>query len=106
MARRAFLTLLILAAGAVEARVISYAPYTDRSAVPAVQSRFNRHFVLIEQLSGSAGGAIPEPLPPVFTAGPAQLVLYDSSGIEEPRVIYPQDGSSAPVFGLESSSET
>ena len=87
MRRLVFLVLAI--AAAAEARVISYAPYTDRTAIPAVQNRLNRHFALIEQQPQSFfGGA-----PPVPGSGPAQLVLYDSKGLEEPRVIYPQDGS-------------
>jgi hypothetical protein len=30
-------------------------------------------------------------------SGPAQVVLYDSKGLEEPRVVYPQDGSAASI---------
>src|SRR5438128_42385 len=90
--RLAFLALLAVTA---QARVISYAPYTDRVATPAVQHRMNRHFVLFEQ----SGQSIQTLLPiPSYNFG--QVVLYDSKGVEEPRVIYPQDGSSAPVTAL------
>src|SRR4051812_23314902 len=91
--------VVIFLSAAAEARVISYSPYTDRSAVPAVQSRLNRHFVLVEQTSSSSGFLPPNvspPLPgPSFSFG--QVVLYDSRGAEEPRVVFPQDGSSAAI---------
>ena len=92
---------LLLFTAAVEARVISYSPYTDRSSVPAVQDRLNRHFVLIEQTIPGATNFFP---PNVSPPGPAygfpssQIVLYDSTGAEEPRVVFPQDGSSIPVI--------
>src|SRR5206468_325727 len=89
---------LLLLAASIEARVISYSPYTDRASVPAVQSRLNRHFVLVEQTSLSPGV-----LPPIGTPPPgpsfslAQIVIYDSRGAEEPRVVFPQDGSIAAI---------
>jgi hypothetical protein len=73
------------------ARVISYAPYTDRSSIPAVQSRLNRHFVLIE--SGPAGQQIPNPSP----LQGAQVVLYDTLDEREPRVVFPTDGKYAAI---------
>jgi hypothetical protein len=94
--------LLLLSAFA-EARVISYSPYTDRVATPALQSRLNRHFVLAEQTqTGSPIG-----LPPVPGGGfpNGQVVLYDSRGEEEPRVIFPQDGSSATIVSAASREE-
>src|ERR1700686_546019 len=86
---------LLVAAVAIsaQARVISYAPYTDRVATPAMQDRMNRHFVLFEQNPA----ALPAPLVPVPIYNYGQVVLYDSKGLEEPRVVYPQDGSSAPI---------
>ena len=89
---------LLLLAASIEARVISYSPYTDRASVPAVQSRLNRHFVLLEQTSPSNffPPNVSPPLPgPSFSVG--QVVLYDSRGAEEPRVVFPQDGSSAAI---------
>ncbi|HSP15045.1 MAG TPA: hypothetical protein VLV78_09855 [Thermoanaerobaculia bacterium] len=67
---------------AVQARVISYAPYTDRTAYPAHQARTNRHFLLLEAASWSSFSA-----PPAATYG--QLVLYDFEGAEEPKVVFP-----------------
>src|SRR6266851_6734391 len=91
--------ILLLSASA-EARVISYSPYTDRAATPAVQSRLNRHFVLIEQASASSTQPPPvgSPVPPNFGFPTGQVVLYDSQGAEEARVIFPQDGSNAPIM--------
>jgi hypothetical protein len=81
--------LLVLSATAALARVVSYAPYTDRVSVPAVGSRFNRHFALVEtSVTQSFFGS---------STSRGQIVLYDSKGQEEPRVIFPQD-SSEPFF--------
>ncbi len=89
MMRSRFAVVFLVAASAltIQARVISYAPYTDRTAFPAHQSRTNRHFVLVE--ANPFSWTNPQPV----TYG--QVVLYDFQGIDEPRVIYPQDGSSA-----------
>jgi hypothetical protein len=90
--RRAIVPLLLLAAVTIQARVISYSPYTDRSAVPAHQHRMNRHFVLVEgPATAMGGGAV---LPPFQAPGIAgQLVVYDFLGIEEPKVVYPKEGT-------------
>ncbi len=95
LARRlSFPAILLLIAVAADARVISYAPYTNRTAQAAVQSRLNRHFVLLESpgLAFGAIGALP-PIPVNFNA--RQVVLYDYTGQEEPRVIYPQGNADA-----------
>src|SRR5690348_3346480 len=76
---------ILATAALAAARVISYAPYTDRIAVPAVGWRLNRHFALMETTNSGL----------VSAAGRGQIVLYDSKGEEEPRVVYPQDGSEA-----------
>jgi len=74
--------LLALALSAVAstlpARIISYAPVTDQHAMPAVQHRTNRFYVLVEAAYpiSSYGGAYG-----------AKLVLYDSKGEREPRVL-------------------
>lgn len=73
--RYALAVTLFLAASLASARVISYAPYTNRVAHPLEQARTNRYFALYEQ---TALG---------------EIVLYDTTGAEEPRVIYPIDGS-------------
>src|SRR5688572_13107680 len=86
MIRRLHLTFVMLLAFCLPAmaRVISYAPYTDQVAFPAVQHRMNRHFVLVESRPGS-----------MFMA--SQLVIYDSKGEKAPSVIYPQDGSNVSI---------
>lgn len=64
------------------ARVISYAPYTNRVALPSFQDRASRYFVLIESKAED-----------FFTwYTPREVVLYDSTGAEEPRVISPVTG--------------
>ena len=65
--------LLICAATPVAARIISYAPYSDRISRAGHHERTTRRFLVIEETS----------------AGDRELVLYDSSGLEEPRVIPP-----------------
>ncbi len=72
--------LLLLFAFPLTARVISYAPYTSRVADPAFQDRTARHFVLVETAAEN-----------YFSYWvPNELVLYDSKGEEEPRVISPR----------------
>lgn len=67
----------------VDARVISYAPYTNRPSLPVIQNRMNRHFLLLESASPQTSGS----------AYWSEAVLYDSSGQEEPRVVYPPAGT-------------
>ena len=74
---------ILLALPFLEARVISYAPYTSRPALPVIQSRMNRHFVLLEASSAQTFGY----------AYWNEVVMYDSTGQEEPRVVYPADGT-------------
>jgi hypothetical protein len=83
---RSLPAVLLLAFSAVSAlaRVVSYAPYTDRISVPAVGFRFNRHFALVETGITQFFGT---------SVSRGQIVLYDSKGEEEPRVIFPQDAS-------------
>lgn len=73
---------LIVAAIPASARVLSYAPYTNLPAMPAVQHRMNRHFVLLEISSSGYLGAMGE------------VVIHDSAGLEEPRVVYSTAGTS------------
>jgi len=73
---------VVFASHLIEARVISYAPYTNRPALPVIQSRTNRHFVLLESASPQTSGS----------AYWSDVVLYDSTGQEEPRVVYPPAG--------------
>ena len=74
-----FCLTVALLANDLLARVISYAPYTNRAATRSINHRQNRWFALIEAIPGQ------------FGAG--QLVLYDAKGLSEPRVIYPTDNS-------------
>jgi len=84
--RRFLLPLCVcLLAATAAARVISYAPYSDRLCMPAVQHRGARHFALVEFPNNG-----------VYTYG--QIVLYDSKGIEEPRVVYPAGGGYTTIF--------
>ncbi|HKS24921.1 MAG TPA: hypothetical protein VJZ76_19150 [Thermoanaerobaculia bacterium] len=69
---RRLLAAFLLIAAPLSARVISYAPYSDRITIPAMQHRLNRHFVLYETTPANA------------TIG--QIVVYDTLGLEEPRV--------------------
>src|ERR1051326_897270 len=84
--RRLLLPLCVcLLAATAAARVISYAPYSDRLCMPAVQHRGARHFALVEFPNNG-----------VYTYG--QVVLYDTKGIEEPRVVYPVGGGYSTIF--------
>ena len=76
------LLVALLFTPAAFARVISYAPYTDQVAFRGHHLRSTRHFVLMEAAAPNAGQGF------VYNG---RLVLYDSSGAEEPRVIYPEN---------------
>jgi hypothetical protein len=73
--RRLLTTFLLFAAASASARVISYAPYSDHLSTPAVQNRLNRHFVLFETPVNS------------YYSNIGQVVVYDTMGLEEPRVV-------------------
>lgn len=72
--KKTLATLLFVIASAVPVfgRVISYAPYSDQPSEAGVHLRTSRWFVLLE-------GADPDY---------RKVVLYDSRGEEEPRVVY------------------
>lgn len=70
---RVLLLCILALASSLSARVLSYAPYTNRTSVPSVNHRNSRWFALTEQVSGT-----PQ----------QQVVLYDALGFEEPRVVY------------------
>lgn len=67
------------------ARVLSYAPYSDRTALPGVHERTTRYFVLIESIDDGNWWDT------------QQLVLYDTTGAQEPRVVYPTNGATARI---------
>jgi hypothetical protein len=81
MNRRLLVALLCLLALCIPAtgRVLSYAPYSNRLSLPSIHARNGRYFALIEALPGNWP----------FNRG--QVVLYDTTGHDEPRVIYPSD---------------
>jgi hypothetical protein len=84
---------LALTTPSLHARVISYAAVTDRQSEPAIQKRTNRFFALVEVDSASGpacGGCVGNVK--------GRLVLYDSSGERERRVVLPADGSSASIY--------
>ena len=88
MYRRPLLAaILLLSAVGATGRVISYAPYTSDIAIPAFQSRLNRHFALVETASVNYGYV------PNASVQGAHLVIYDSAGMEEPRVVFPTNDS-------------
>ena len=86
--RLATLLVLLLLSPTAFSRVISYAPYTDKVALRGYQSRTTRHFVLLEAAAQDVSGD---------SVNRGQAVLYDSSGREEPRVIYPLSGPQIPL---------
>ena len=82
------LLVLLSLTAAVDARVISYAPYTDQVAIRGYHLRTTRYFVLAEA-----------PANRVFSPElDGRLVLYDATGAEEPRVIYPPAGQTSAVI--------
>jgi len=66
----------------LHARVISYAPVTSQLAIPAVQSRTNRTFALVELDSTNIYS--------YSTSLAGSLVLYDSRGEREPQRVLPK----------------
>ena len=73
------LLLCLIAAATTQARVLSYSPYSDKQSLPAVQKRTNRYFVQFEVQTNY------RQLDPTSQSG--ELVIYDSTGEEEPRVL-------------------
>jgi hypothetical protein len=64
----------------VAARVLSYAPYSNRTSMSGYHERTSRRFVVIESATD------------LNVSNVQQLVLYDTAGTQEPRVVYPPDG--------------
>lgn len=86
MKRVALLSFTILAfAVPAFARVLSYSPYSNRTSLTGFHERNTRHFVLIESIDDSNAWR------------QHQLVLYDTTGSKEPRVVYPSDGGTATI---------
>jgi hypothetical protein len=76
----AILTFAIPAFG----RVLSYAPYSSRPGEVGYQERTTRYFVLVEAADN--------------TDGYRQVVLYDTTGAREPRVVFPASGGGNQVW--------
>ncbi len=81
------LLVLLFLAPISFARVISYAPYTDQASIRGYNVRTSRYFVLLEGSSQEVSTN--------FVRGRA--VLYDATGAQEPRVIYPLSGPAVPL---------
>ncbi|HKO02509.1 MAG TPA: hypothetical protein VJ032_12480 [Thermoanaerobaculia bacterium] len=98
--RKGFITaVLLFAALGVHARVISYAPYSDRVSYPALQNRLNRHIVIIEGDSPAFnGGILISPPFPGSGSAVGQLVIYDTKGLEEPRVVFPSANTLTGIY--------
>lgn len=77
LVRLALATLLAAAALVADARVVSYAPYTDKVSIASFHRRTTRHFLTTELSS-----------PTYADVRTSEVVLYDAVGIDEPRVLY------------------
>ncbi len=96
--RSALALVIVLFVSTASARVISYSAYSDRACFPAQQHRMNRYFVLMESTPPNVS-PIMAPIP--YYGNPTgQLVVYDSTGQAEPRVVLPQDGSFATISSV------
>ena len=90
------LSLLGASGPPAEARVVSYAPLTARTAFPAVQSRLDRRHLLVERYGAAQGPWMgPVCLACVSTA---RLFVYDAAGIDEPREVSPSGDPSRVTF--------
>lgn len=90
--------LALLLAAPAAARVVSYAPVTDRVATPVQQPRSSSEPVLIEAAAGiwvgPAGGPFADALP-WYGWLTGRLVVHDATGAREPRVVLPTGGPEA-----------
>ncbi|MBK9087896.1 MAG: hypothetical protein IPL90_02115 [Holophagales bacterium] len=89
--------LALLLASPAAARVVSYAPVTDRIATPVQQVRTNPEFVLIEAKEGGWAGPIAGPSDglPFYSWLSGRLVIHDATGAREARVVLPAGGPEA-----------
>ncbi|PYQ29152.1 MAG: hypothetical protein DMF56_12810 [Acidobacteria bacterium] len=79
---RVLLLCILALTSPLFARVLSYAPYTNRTAIPSLNHRSSRWFALTER---------------TLSSQVTQVVLYDALGFEEPRVIYDTSNVTAAV---------
>lgn len=77
LVRRLVLAVALAATLPLDARVVSYAPYTDRISIAAFHRRTTRHFLVTELTSATYSGIQTH-----------EVVLYDSKSADEPRVVY------------------
>jgi hypothetical protein len=93
--------LALLLALPAAARVVSYAPVTDRVATPVQQLRTSPDFVLIEAkeggYAGPAGGPVADALP-WYGWLTGRLVIHDATGAREARVVLPTGGPEAVFY--------
>lgn len=82
------LAVLLLLAPMASARVLSYAPYSDKPAMRGYHERTSRYFLLVEGDAASVYDGL------VYNGN---VVLYDSTGAEGPRVIFPAGGGVATI---------
>ncbi|MBK5258120.1 MAG: hypothetical protein JJE51_00875 [Thermoanaerobaculia bacterium] len=94
-ARLAAFAAVLFFTSIASARVLSYSPYTDRVAVPAIQHRMNRYFVLVE--GPTTFGAW---MPFIGMGMNGQVVIYDSSAQERPRVVFPHVSNSLATISV------
>jgi hypothetical protein len=92
--------VLLLAATSIPAaaRVVSYAPVTNRVAVPVQQPRTSPLFVLVESETGmypGPWGGLPTDGVPYHAGLFGRLVIHDAAGLAEPRVVLPIEGEEA-----------
>ncbi|MFN7989395.1 MAG: hypothetical protein U0529_18105 [Thermoanaerobaculia bacterium] len=90
--------LALLLAAPAAARVVSYAPVTDRIATPVQQSRTSPDFVLIEAKEGGYAGPVGGPVVdalPWYSWLAGRLVVHDATGGREARVVLPTGGPEA-----------
>jgi hypothetical protein len=90
--------LALLLASPAAARVVSYAPVTDRIATPVQQERTSPEYVLIEAKEGGwawpLGGPAADALP-YYNWLSGRLVVHDATGAREARVVLPTGGPEA-----------
>ncbi len=84
---------LALCSPSLQARVISYAPVTGATSYPAIQKRTNRHYLLLESDSST-------PAYGTVTGPNGRVRLYDSTGQDDPRQVFPPGGGSETVGNL------
>jgi hypothetical protein len=92
------LALAVTLSTPAAARVVSYAPVTDRIATPVQQPRTSPEFVLIESDNGpfwGPGGGPSGDALPWYGWLSGRLVVHDATGAREARIVLPKAGGDA-----------